>query len=111
MVRRRATAVPGNYAPLDKKDDMPYPHHATNRTKKGVPQAGSQVHSKGGTRPPTGPTGRLVTETGSVISHWCPDAVKSNIVEWTCDGCGRKFYWSIVKQQWLPAVKDETGAA
>lgn len=63
------------------------------------PGVGTTEHTKGVTRAPVNPTGRLVgthigARNGGVdISHWCPDAIRSGVTGWQCPDCGQWFEW------------------
>lgn len=71
-----------------------------------LPGIGTAEHTKGVTRAPISPTGRLVgTHVGArnggvTVLHWCPDAIKSGVYNWKCPECGQWFAWSADRHQW-----------
>lgn len=73
--------------------------------------------TRGSTREPSNPTGRLVTTpTGKHhnsnfpgILHWCPDAVKTNVDSWQCPVCDQWFRWAEDNKAWEASDGPEHG--
>lgn len=116
MVRRRATAVIGNYMPLDQgnAEDMPYPKAVSNRDEKGKREANlpRKTRLSPSSPRPSDPTGRMVVTNvlqhgvgkgvgGSQVVHWCPKAEHDG-QEWVCPDayCQRTFIYEGDHQQW-----------
>lgn len=62
------------------------------------PMTSQAEWARGSTRPATAPTGRLVSPprrkgVAEEVSHWCPDAVKADVISWRCPECDAEFEW------------------